>query len=250
MRNPERWLETKFVTGPSGLVGSRRTADLAVSSRLAGDLLGIELSRVLAAHASGRVLDLGCGRVPLYGHYRDAATAVVCADWPQSLHDSQHVDVFCDVGSTLPVRDAVADTVVSSDVLEHLPDPATVFAEVARVLAPGGVLILNTPFLYPVHEAPHDYLRHTRHSLERHARLAGLEVVELVAVGGLLDVLADHVAKALAALPVVGGLLAAVLQRSTVWFGTTAPGRAARAATSAVFPLAHVLVARRPEVAA
>lgn len=250
MRNVGQWRETKYVTSRSGLVGSRRTADLSVSSRLAGDLVAAELARALALHASGRVLDLGCGRVPLYGRYRDAATSVVCLDWPQSLHDVQHVDVFCDVGARLPLRDAVADTVVSSDVLEHLPDPATVFSEVARVLTPGGALVLNTPFLYPVHEAPHDYLRHTRHSLERHARLVGLDVVEIVAVGGLLDVLVDQVAKALAAIPFVGAPTAAALQRLTVWFGTTAPGRAARAATSAVFPLAHVLVARRPGVRA
>lgn len=245
MRNAELWRPTKYVYDGTALRGSGDRSELAVGSRLVGDLVAKALGRAVKAHARGRVLDLGCGRVPLFAVYKSQADSVTCVDWPSSFHGDRHVDVFCDVGRRLPLRQAVADTVVSSDVLEHLADPRTAFEEFARVLAPGGVLVLNTPFLYRVHEAPHDYLRHTRYSLEHLTRASGLDVVEIVAIGGLIDVVVDNLAKGLASVPMIGRALSSWLQRLTLWFGGTRPGRLARRSTCGEFPLGHVLVARR-----
>lgn len=68
--------------------------------------------------------------------------------------------VFGDAGA-LPVRDASVDVVLLLDVLEHLPDPEQALARIHAALKPGGRLILKVPFLYPVHDAPHDYTRWT-----------------------------------------------------------------------------------------
>ena len=46
--------------------------------------------------------------------------------------------------SALPVADGVADVVVAGEILEHVPDLPGVVAELARVLRPGGVLVLDT----------------------------------------------------------------------------------------------------------
>src|SRR5690606_31117154 len=104
-------------------------------------------------------------------------------------------------------------TVLLSDVIEHLPRPAFTFGEAARVLRPGGHLVLNTPFLYPLHEEPWDYQRITRHGLDRLAREAGMEPVVLVETGGGLDVIADMLGKLASAAPVVGAPMAMGIQR-------------------------------------
>lgn len=49
------------------------------------------------------------------------------------------------VGESIPYPGASFDVVLADNVLEHLPDPAAVFAEVARVLRPGGVFLGKTP---------------------------------------------------------------------------------------------------------
>ena len=194
----------------------------------------------------GRLLDLGCGTVPLYAQYRDRASSVTTVDWPSSLHEEGHVDVWADLARPLPFDQACAETVISSDVLEHLPIPDVALSEISRVLAPGGHLVLNTPFLYRVHEAPHDFARHTRYSLERLVEDHGLELVTLEEVGGVLDVMGDLWAKILEQVPLVGRPLAAGVCASTSWFGATSLGRLVRRTTRAQFPLAHFVVARRP----
>jgi len=81
--------------------------------------------------------------------------------------------VFAD-GAALPFADASFDTVLLLEVLEHVADARAVLAEIARVLKTGGVLLLSVPFLYPLHDAPHDYRRFTAPGLEAATREAGL----------------------------------------------------------------------------
>ena len=49
--------------------------------------------------------------------------------------------------------------------MEHLHTPEVAIKEIARVLAPGGRLILTTRFVYPLHDIPHDYFRYTKYGL-------------------------------------------------------------------------------------
>ena len=65
----------------------------------------------------------------------------------------------------LPFRDGEFACVLCTEVLEHTKDTRGVAAELMRVLRPGGVLILTTRFVYPLHDAPHDYYRFTKYGL-------------------------------------------------------------------------------------
>lgn len=92
----------------------------------------------------------------------------------------------------LPFADGSFEYILCTEVLEHLHAPHLAIAEMKRVLKPGGTLILTTRFVYPIHDAPHDYYRYTEYGL-RHL-FSGWNIQELVpetetmsAVGALLQ---------------------------------------------------------------
>lgn len=114
----------------------------------------------------GRVVDLGCGKAPYKDIILDKAEEYIGVDWQNSMHDQSAVDVFADLSKRLPFDDAYADTVVSFEVLEHLPEPDFFLSECNRVLKTTGVLFLTVPFMWHVHEEPYDYFRYTRYGLQ------------------------------------------------------------------------------------
>ena len=103
------------------------------------------------------------------------------------VHDDGHqID-----GRRLPFADAEFDRVVIVDMLEHVPDDRLFLAEVARVLKPGGLLVVNTPHL------KHTALRRARHALgqtdEKHGHLRpGYTAEALRVLFGPLFTLQQH----------------------------------------------------------
>jgi hypothetical protein len=49
--------------------------------------------------------------------------------------------------------------------MEHLAEPESFLGETYRVLRKKGKIILTTPFMWGIHEAPHDYYRYTEYGL-------------------------------------------------------------------------------------
>jgi SAM-dependent methyltransferase len=137
-----------------------------------------------APRMRGVVIDVGCGQQP----YRSLITAApsqvtryVGVDMPSERYAGH--DVAWD-GVRLPIGAEVADQVLLTEVLEHCPEPSLVLAEVARVLRPGGRLLLTVPFLWPLHDAPYDEWRYTPFALQRLLAAAGFIDVDLRAMGG------------------------------------------------------------------
>ncbi|MEZ6116814.1 MAG: class I SAM-dependent methyltransferase [Pirellulaceae bacterium] len=94
------------------------------------------------------VLDFGCGR----GRYelfdfRDRAKFCAGVDVdPDCLQNTQvHEAKLIDETGRIPFSDGTFDLIFSSSVLEHVEKPRDVFAELARVLKPGGLLLARTP---------------------------------------------------------------------------------------------------------
>jgi len=246
MRNSDRWTETKYVRRRGRLVASRDRNEVGIGSLLISDRVAALYETGLARHARGRLVDLGCGKVPFYAAYRGLVDSITCVDWPQSVHASPYLDCEADLNGPLPFADAAFDTVILSDVLEHVPDPRQLWREIARLLAPGGKLLLNLPFLYGVHEAPHDYGRYTAFALRRFADEVGLRVLELEAVGGSLHVLADLMAKHLAHVPLVGSLSARGLQGLVTLIDRFEWGQGLARRSAERFPLGYFMVATKP----
>lgn len=245
MKAVEQWAPSKFIQSPKRGRWVANRAHVSPGSWYIVDLFAPLYEQAIRAHARGRLLDLGCGMVPFYGMYRDLVTDNVCIDWANSLHANPHIDVVADLNQPFPLPDAAFETVLCSDVLEHIAEPAAFLRETARVLAPGGKLILMVPFLYWVHEQPHDYFRYTEFALRRIAEASGLAVQTLEPYGGMPDVLADLMCKTLGrrrwaitmALAFVATLQ--IFPSYARWRGRTA----------VTFPLGYIMVAAKPQAA-
>jgi SAM-dependent methyltransferase len=76
----------------------------------------------------------------------------------------RNTDVVADVHS-LPFVDGAFAGVIALNAFEHFRNPFQAAAEIARVLAPGGRLLIHTAFLQPLHEAPWHYFNATKHGV-------------------------------------------------------------------------------------
>lgn len=131
----------------------------------------------------GHLVDLGCGRRTLEKFLLEHCASYTGVDWGNSLH-GRSADLIADLNRPLPLTDEFADTVVSFSVMEHLSNPQQFLAEAARILKPGGSILLQVPFMWRVHEEPHDYFRFTRFGLEHMFRSAGFREVGVHAITG------------------------------------------------------------------
>lgn len=125
------------------------------------------------------VLDIGCfdkwpkDLMPSTCTYIGLDYLATAQDWYHSTPD-----IFGDA-SKLPVASESIDTVLLLDVLEHIPDAHSAMQEIRRVLKPDGKLIVQMPFIYPLHDEPRDYLRLTRYGFEQLAHSYGFVVEEM-----------------------------------------------------------------------
>ena len=245
MREPEKWKPSKFEPHAGGWRASRDAAFVGAGSRLYVELLARTLFGLISTHARGRLIDLGCGDVPLYGAYRGLASEVTCSDWGHSRHGTSHIDFECDLNQALPFDSSSFDTVILSDVLEHLFEPAALWKEMSRILRPNGTVICSVPFFYWLHETPHDYFRYTEFALRRFAAEASLQVLTIRPIGGSIEVMADMLAKHIVRLPLIGKALALGLQSMTWWWSGSGAGRRAIATTARYMPLGYVIVASK-----
>lgn len=151
----------------------------------------------VARHARGTVLDVGCAHATIRAHLR--CERYYGLDYPATaLHlYGTRPDIFGDA-SRLPVADACVDTVLLIEVVEHLREPGAALAEAARVLKPGGRLLMTVPFAYPLHDQPHDFQRWTAHGVAHQLQRAGLRPVTIEETGSAIAVAAGNLSMALA----------------------------------------------------
>ena len=113
--------------------------------------------REFASRLSGSLLDVGCGSKP----YRSLFTvdAYIGLDIDSETSRQRGIADQLYDGNVFPFPDGAFDSVLCNQVLEHVFNPDAFLAEIARVLKPGGKLLLTVPFVWDYHEQPYGYSR-------------------------------------------------------------------------------------------
>ena len=127
------------------------------------------------------VLDLGCDHKPYFPLFRPYARRYVGLDVGRT---TPQVDVVGGASAT-PFASGRFDAVLCSQVLEHVPDPMVTVKEIARLLKPGGRVLLSTHGTFIYHPHPTDFWRWTQEGLKKLFVDSGcFDEIELHANGG------------------------------------------------------------------
>lgn len=168
-------------------------------------LMHVATYRFAEQHTRGkRVLDFGCGSGYGAALIAESAASVVGVDVEEEAvayarsHFSRDKLSYHRVSpdGSLPFADGSFDTVLSFQVLEHIPEPTAYLASIRRVLTPNGILVLATPDrstrLLPLQRPwnrwhVHEYgAAELKRLLSRH--FARVEVLGMTACHDLLDI--------------------------------------------------------------
>ncbi len=138
--------------------------------------------------AGTRVLDVGAGSCPyrkLFSHCEYHAQDFTGLQNEQLRHGGYgKIDYVCDA-TAIPVPDGGFDAVLCTEMLEHVPDPLGVVRELARILRPGGKLLLTAPLGSGIHQEPHHYFGgFTPYWYQRHLSEAGFGDIQIQANSG------------------------------------------------------------------
>jgi SAM-dependent methyltransferase len=136
------------------------------------------LRRELSA-CRGRVLDVGAGQAPWRELLAHADYVGLDVESAGEFGMQRTAGIIYYDGQRMPFADASVDHVLCSEVIEHVPDAAACVAEIARVLRPGGTLVMTMPWSARLHHLPHDYRRLTRYGLTALLQGAGFGAIQI-----------------------------------------------------------------------
>lgn len=140
------------------------------------------------------LLDVGCGMKPYEACLAAPGDRYWGVDYPVTMDgsyaDATRAEVFADC-LRLPFADNAFDSVISTQVLEHVRRPDRMIEEMARVLKGNGTLLLSAPMTWPLHEEPHDFFRYTIHGLRELLKSARLEPIDEIRRGDAPTTLAQ-----------------------------------------------------------
>jgi SAM-dependent methyltransferase len=129
----------------------------------------------------GTLLDLGCGSMPYAALIKERILSYISTDMRPN---PQFPPMVCSDSLHLPFKDASFDSILCTQVLEHVRNPFMLMSEIGRVLRTGGCLVMTMPALWPLHEEPYDYYRYTKYGLIELATVNNLEIVRVAERGG------------------------------------------------------------------
>ncbi|MCC7211917.1 MAG: class I SAM-dependent methyltransferase [Candidatus Brocadia sp.] len=131
---------------------------------------------LLVKNINGKILDIGCGQKP-YEKLFNASQYIGLELDTFENRKNKKADYFYN-GKSFPFQNNEFESVVVSQVFEHVFHPADFLNEINRVLKPEGTVLITVPFVWDEHEQPYDYARYTSFGLRHILEKSGFEIVE------------------------------------------------------------------------
>lgn len=125
---------------------------------------------------NGKLLDIGCGSKP-YENLCNVEEYIGLEIDDEGNRNHKYADIFYD-GKTIPFGNSEFDSVLATQVFEHVFNPNQFLQEINRVTKKGGLLLMTVPFVWDEHEQPNDYARYTSFGLKHILSENGFEIVE------------------------------------------------------------------------
>jgi SAM-dependent methyltransferase len=136
---------------------------------------------------NGTLIDIGCGKMPYREYLLENSNIInyIGLDIKTAkVYDTNISPDYTWDGIKMPFENNQYDCAIATEVLEHCPDPKVILKETYRILKPGAPFIFTVPFLWPLHEVPHDEYRYTPFALNRILDECGFKKIEIKALGG------------------------------------------------------------------
>ena len=161
------------------------------------------------------LIDVSAGNKPYEANFRDSGFRYYSSEFGSNtiltdyLRGEKHGEkknktsmlekynfVYSDINNT-NIPAAMFDVAVLTEVLEHLPEPVVAIQELARIVKPGGHILVTAPFTSGSHQQPfHFSSGYPREWYRYAADKADLEIVEMTSQGGFFHLMAQEVNRA------------------------------------------------------
>lgn len=138
------------------------------------------------------ILDAGAGECRFKDRFKQKFHYItVDTTWGDRAWDYSKLDVISQL-ENLPFASQMFDSVICTQVLEHVKEPQLVLNEIARALKEGGMICLTAPQGWGIHQPPHDYFRFTHFGLSYLLQKAGFAEISITPSCGYFGYLANR----------------------------------------------------------
>ena len=112
-------------------------------------------SKIIDVSSGSRPYQKYCTDLDYTSHEFEGNTEILDVFRNEQIKNNDH-DIYSPIDS-IPVKDDEFDTVLCTEVFEHIPEPVNAMKELVRICKPGGKILITAPFVSRIHQQPHHY---------------------------------------------------------------------------------------------
>jgi|TARA_B110000238_G_C16119287_1_gene436364 SAM-dependent methyltransferase len=144
--------------------------------------------KIYGKRLTGNILDIGCGTKPYKKYLKGNYKGLEIDNENKNEKNTDSEILFFD-GKIFPLKNDSIDSVLCTQVLEHVEDPTLFFSEIKRILKKDGLILLTVPFVWAEHDVPNDFNRFTIYGIKKLLVENQLEVIEQKKTGNNLSII-------------------------------------------------------------